>query len=293
MDKLSQTVDIAKMHDVDLVIWAGDVFHIKAPSRTSHALVQQAADVIRSYGRPTLIVPGNHDVQHDRLESLPLQPLGTLYKAGAIELVGDIKLTTPSGVHRVFGIPWLYDWEKDLPAYFDEWKKSEAPLLVTHAPIVRPGNRPPFFVIDAKDWAEGMGRPGDVYWGHMHDPDGWFPLGDFSFCNQGAISRGSLHESTLRRKPAVTLYESNSAEQAETFMRAELSHLPADKVFRLDLKSIEDDRVEKLDAFLSSVEKTELEGLSVEQVVAHVETLEVSSRTKDLVKELLEDVMSK
>ena len=86
LDKLKQTIEIADRENVDAVAWAGDVFHVKAPTRTSHALVRETAEVGQQYGVPWLIVPGNHDLQHDRLDSIQKQPLGVLYKAGAIPL---------------------------------------------------------------------------------------------------------------------------------------------------------------------------------------------------------------
>ena len=79
----------------DIVIFSGDVCNLKAPTRTSHALVQRMCDIIRAYNRPVYIVVGNHDMQHDRLESLEKQPLGVLFKAGAIML--DAAVQTPVG----------------------------------------------------------------------------------------------------------------------------------------------------------------------------------------------------
>ena len=63
LDKLKFTTTIPS----DIVIFSGDVFNLKAPTRTSHALVQRMCDIIRAYNRPVYIVPGNHDMQHDRL----------------------------------------------------------------------------------------------------------------------------------------------------------------------------------------------------------------------------------
>lgn len=284
--KLEQTVELAEEHEVDFVVWAGDVFHVKTPSRTSHRLVQRAADIVKAYPVPCLIVPGNHDMQHDRLESLSSQPLGTLFKAGAAPLVGDYE-----GV--VFGIPWLYDWRRELLGYMDRWQESEARLMVTHAPLVPPGQSRPYEVIDAEDWAELMGRFGDVYYGHIHDPDGAFSVdvdgeGWYGFCNQGAVSRGSVHESTLRRAPAVTVYDFERA-----WVRIELEHKPAREVFRLEEKELGEAKTARLDEFLTSVERTSFAGLTVEAVLAHVETLGVEQRTKELLAEVLEEVLSR
>jgi DNA repair exonuclease SbcCD nuclease subunit len=261
--KLEHTLALVDEHAIEAVIWAGDVFHLKAPTRTSHALVQRTAEIGQSYNCPWLIVPGNHDLQHDRLDTLDRQPLGVLFKAGAQLCVGQ----TPVGANElVFGIPWLYDWKKDLPVYMKAWQESHASLMVAHAPIVRPGTSRPYEVIDAEDWRTLMVRPGAVYWGHIHDPDGAFFTShyDTMFCNEGALSRGSLHEATLARKPAVTLYDSGTG----TFERIEVPHRPVEEVFRLADKAVEDARADRLDVFLASIGSTTLSAVSVEGVLA-------------------------
>lgn len=282
--KLRQTVKIAAHHEVDFVAWAGDVFHVKAPGRTSHWLVQQAVDVGQGYGVPWLIVPGNHDMQHDRLDSLDRAPLGVLFKSGAIPLIGTHVL--PKGA--VFGIPWLWDWKVELPRWLRQFREDdlEPGLLVTHAPLTTPGRSLPFQTIDSEDWAELAERPGaDVYYGHMHDPDGEFEAGGMTFANWGAISRGSLHESTLRRRPAVSIYDT---EEKQRFRRLELEHLPAERVFRLDVKRAETEKAQKLDEFLEHVESTNLTSLTVEQVVDHVSKMGLSERTLKTIEECLE-----
>ncbi len=91
LDKLRFTVVTAKsILDLDAVIWSGDIFHTKQPHRTSHWLVQQVLNLGQEYPCPWLIVPGNHDMQHDRIDSLGSQPLGTLFQAGsAMPLIGS------------------------------------------------------------------------------------------------------------------------------------------------------------------------------------------------------------
>lgn len=290
--KLEQTVEIAIERDLDHVVWAGDVFHVKAPTRTSHRIVQRAADIVKAYDRPLWIVPGNHDVQHDRLESLDGQPLGVLFKAGAFPLIGN-------QLSGMFGIPWLFDWNIDIRAYMEAWQDCDAELMVTHAPIVPPGETRPFEVVDAEMWATGMGRPGSVYYGHMHDPDGSYQVTSsdtrvWQFCNQGAISRGSLHESTLRREPAVTIYDSSADDgNFDPFEVIPLKFRPAEEVFRLDVKRIDDAKTERLEEFLDQVGSTTLETLTVEAVRGHVAGMELRPGTRELIDEVLEDVLSR
>lgn len=293
LEKLTQTVDIAKQREVDCVVWVGDVFHVKAPARTSHALVQKTVDVVRAYEKPVFIVPGNHDMQYDRLDSLHKQPLGVLYKAGALPLVGPA--TAYGQNFDMFGIPWLYDWKKDLPKVMRRWTESGTNLIVGHAPLLPPGKMAPFEYIDVQDFVNMMGRDGSVFYGHMHDNHGVYHVENphhVRFCNFGAISRGSLHESSLSRKPAVAIYEPGVDGKTHIFDRVELNHLPAEAVFRLSEKQIKDDKVRRLDEFLEGIEATSFDVLSVELVLAHLDTLDLKPETKNQITECLEEVMS-
>jgi exonuclease SbcD len=265
--------------DSDIVIFSGDVWNLKAPTRTSHALVQRMCDIIRAYNRPVYIVVGNHDMQHDRLESLDKQPLGVLFKAGAIML--DAAVQTPAG--PVFGVPWLSDWRRELPLYMKPWKHSKATLMVAHAPLVPAGENRPYEVIDAHDWAALMERPGHVAYGHMHDPEGVFHVNKSLFVNEGALARGTLNEASLMRKPAVTLYDSEPEEPGVIFRRIEVPHLPAEKVFRVAEKSADTEREDRLEAFLDSIGRTTLEAVSVESVISDL-------RNRGLRPEVLEEV---
>lgn len=286
LDKLRQTVALRYSEDCDFVVWAGDVFHVKAPTRTSHRLVQQACDIVAAYGCNVYIVPGNHDVTHDRLGSLDKQPLGVLFKAGAIPCIGGNRRGDP-----VFGIPWLRDWASELPPYMETWINEDwHELMVTHAPIVRSGEDRPFEVIDAGDWVSMMDRYGDVFFGHMHDPDGVFEQGiaHIPFCNEGAISRGSLHEATLRRKPAVSIWDNEQPPGAARFRRVELDHLPAREVFKLDAKELVDDRQERLTEFLTTIDQTTFEALTIEGVMAHIESIDLDDDVRKEIRECLE-----
>jgi len=289
LDELAQAVRIANVENVDVLLLAGDVFHIKVPSRTSHELVQSTAEVLAGCSVQTYVVPGNHDMQHDRIESLPRQPLGTLALADHVELLIGASDTFP-----VFGLPYLYDWKRDLPKWMNQWQKwvreQPAPLMLTHAPIFPPGRTAPYEYIDAEDWAAAAGNRGSVYYGHIHDVHGTYETsGGMKFCNQGALSRGSLHEATLKRKPAVTLWDSSDM----SFTRMEIPHKPAEEIFRLKEKAIIDESEERLDAFIESIEKTELIGLSVEQVIAHAETMGLKPRTLTEIRDVLEEVTSR
>jgi DNA repair exonuclease SbcCD nuclease subunit len=103
---LEQTAKIARRRKVAAVCWAGDVFHIKTPSRTSHELVNRTKDLIDAYPCPVFIVPGNHDIRHDRLDSIDSQPLGALFRRHALRLEGWAGYDADTE-YALYGVPWL------------------------------------------------------------------------------------------------------------------------------------------------------------------------------------------
>jgi DNA repair exonuclease SbcCD nuclease subunit len=71
--KLEEIVEIAVKSKVDLVVFAGDIFHHKPPRDTTHRTVHQLIALMESFGVPVYICVGNHDITEGRLESLEKQ----------------------------------------------------------------------------------------------------------------------------------------------------------------------------------------------------------------------------
>jgi DNA repair exonuclease SbcCD nuclease subunit len=249
LDLLKQSVKVARQYGVIAVVWAGDVFDHKAPGRTDHGIIQDLQRVIRSYPCPVFITPGNHDMQHDRIESIvSTQPLGVLYGPGFGKGVAN-ELVRWGGYdaeqqYFIYGVPWLqaygeYTEEADTAVgqAFEVWRHevfergtgSARPLVVAHAPLYPPGQESPWEHFPAERWAEAMGGAGHVFYGHVHPSHGVYEAGGVTFCNNGALSRGSLDESNLNRPVGVTIYD----DQTGGFEFVELAYRPADQVFKL------------------------------------------------------------
>lgn len=259
LGKLIWIVDQANEAKVDALVFAGDLFHIKTPSRNSHSLVLRVADILGLSLAPVAIVPGNHDMQHDRLDSLESQPLGVLTLHPNITLL--------LGRHRtleLYGIPYLPDPEVQLA----KWFRGHPPemdnfFVVTHASIFPNTQHPPYEHMSQSQWADYMpDEAWGTYYGHIHDPHGWKEVDGHLFGNMGAISRGSLHESSLKRKPQVSILDLETHERTVL----DVPHLPAAEVFRLTEKQLADEKKATLDGFLEAVGTTKLSGLSLEEV---------------------------
>lgn len=281
---LSEIVKISSDRSVDAVVFAGDIFHIKRPDRTSHKTVQRMIDIVQSFSCPVYGVVGNHDIQHDRLDSIfETQPFGVLLQAGMILLDG-----WASGL-PLFGVPWQQHWHDGEPA-FEAWNQrphSES-LIVTHAPLYPPGEELPWENIPAPTVAGWMGGSGYVYYGHVHDLHGVFESEGVWFCNQGSISRGSLHESDFNRIPAVTIWHEDRS-GAEAFERVELtSAKPGSEVFRVEEHVATVDYTARLDAFLAAVGDSKVEATSVEAVLAQVQAMGLPAAELALATEVLQ-----
>lgn len=290
--KVEYIVAYAKKIGADAILLLGDVFHLKSPVRTSHGLVKRLANALTAAGIPVIIVPGNHDVSNDRMESLARQPLGMLAEVEGIEL-----LMGPHETFPIYGIPYLNDWHGLLPHYMNKYTKwadekrveDEGfwPLLITHAPIFPVGEDPPYEYVGSDDWVE-LQQNGDCAYGHIHDPHGVYRPSDswnVTMCNYGAISRGSLHEATLKREPAFGTWDGTPG----GFERHLIPVRPVEAVFRLAEKEDIDEKQERAGAFLEAVGSTSLERLSLEEVAAKAEQANLRPATKGLVLKLLED----
>lgn len=284
IEKIVWISDKAKELDVPLV-FAGDIFHIKAPSKNSHFLVQAMHEALQ--GVRTFIVPGNHDLSYDRLDSLPKQPLGALARMDGVSLL----IGEDDELPGIAGVPYITEfdggsWQVRLKDYYEDFYVDSPDLLVTHAPIFPPGQAPGVYAsITPEAWAEYWIGIRATYYGHIHECHGTFQdqNGYMVFCNQGALSRGSLHEATITRKPAVTLWDGSD------FTRIEVPHKAPEEVFLFD------EAIRKAEAKASAQEFSSLVGsvaipkLTVEAVRASIKAQASSPKVYEIVERVLED----
>lgn len=309
-DMLKWVAQFAELRSAQAVIWAGDVFHHKAPGRNSHELVLKMIDVVREHERrgvPLWCVTGNHDVMNGRVEDVRArQPLGVLFEAGLREL---------NGWHPelpVFGIPWRETWTEagDVVKAFAGWVGEDSEnersaqvrldppdlansLVVTHAPIYPPStaDRQLFELVDTTDIANAMGNRGSLYYGHIHEYHGVFTVAGVTFANPGAISRGSLHEYNLERSIKVCEWDSEGHDGAAFFTEVDVPHKPAAEVFRLEEAVEAKESRLSLEEFLADVGTHTLDISSTGSVVEHLRTRQdITPRVRDLAIEIVEQV---
>lgn len=309
-DLLYQIVEVARQHNCAAVVQAGDFFHSKIPGRTSHRTVARALDWVKQVPCPLFVVVGNHDISHDRVESLDEgQPLGVVLRGGAHLLSGWADLADDAVADLrvpLYGVPWLQTWNdrdpevggpsnaaKDavtraLADWHSRWDGSVPALCVTHAPFYPPGlelefEHYPTSLFGGALEPHGAGKA-SVYYGHVHEAHGEYVAGGARFCNYGAVSRGSIAEHDLTRELAVALWDSTTGR----FTRVPLTHRPAGEVFRLTEVAQVQQRQLDLDAFLAGIGESSLEITSTAAVLEHVRSLGLAPDVVALIEELLE-----
>lgn len=288
-DLLNQVAELS--NQAACVVFAGDIFHHKTPSRTSHQTVLRFIETLRKFKAPVFIVPGNHDMLGDRFESIKeTQPLGSVFASGVVDCLDG---PTPLGSKNfpIFGVPWQQVWDDNKTLeYFKGYREllgntARLHLMIAHAPVYPINKTNPWEDLGEAWWSERTG-PGFVYFGHVHDQLGqWGKMP--AMCNNGALTRGSLTESNMTRPVGITWWDMRDG----TFEFQPLRYKPASEVFRLQEKVELVQAQEKLDEFLSEVGETELAVVSIEGIIAEIQAMNsLPDNLKKLAIEILEGV---
>lgn len=292
-DLLAEVGKLAITLGVIAVILAGDIFHLKTPSRTSHSTVIRFIDLLRSWGIPVLIVVGNHDMSHDRADSIDeTQPLGVVFASGAAHRLDKWSAVDAGLVeHPIYGLPWQGTWDDDtVTAALADWRGRLKPgtegLVVAHAPFYPPGQELPYENYPTRDVAAAMDHHGSCHYGHVHEAHGVYTVDGVTFSNPGALSRGSLHEHNLTRAVSVAVWDAATGATTHHV----LPHKPAEQVFRLAEITQRQTRQAGLDSFLHTIGQSRIEITSIEAVKDHIRGLGLSAELTALAAELLDAV---
>lgn len=91
--KFAEITYAVKLHKIDMVLHTGDLFHT---SRVSNKFMGQVAEIIKGWGVPFYVVPGNHDIDGYTIDTIDQTSLGLLAKTGILTLLtrdNPIRLT--------------------------------------------------------------------------------------------------------------------------------------------------------------------------------------------------------
>lgn len=288
LNKLCETVDIAKDKVVDYVLYVGDLFHRKAASQVSHYLVQRIYDIMTAYPCPVIIIAGNHDLQAGRLDSIVKQPLGVIIKNPNV-------IYWETG-HRILSIDQIPQFSMDIisgtydfmgDSILGSVKRFEAKndILVCHMPIAPPFVSYPYPHISSE--SDTFQRWQTVIYGHQHSNDGQYGVGTTNFINYGSIARGSLTVKSLTAKPAVCIWDMHSVTGSSIIELTSVK--PAGEIMRIAEYHTKALREEDVQQFIDSLSESELCVLTEDELIKKISTMDIDRDIKEYAVEILKE----
>jgi DNA repair exonuclease SbcCD nuclease subunit len=255
LDCLRQIGRLATKTEAEAVLDGGDYFHLKAPTRNPHWIVEKSAEIHKAYPCPVYSVVGNHDITHNNLETLEKQPLGVLIKTGVFRYLREQVFEEGNLRVRVVGVsynPFLTLEElraiKKKPG--DTHLIAVVHALATEKPT---GREEELYKEPVFRYADLVSREGpDLYcFGHWHKDQGITKVKNTHFVNQGAVSRGSLSRENLGRTPKVSLLE--VSESGIRTQQIPLKVLPSKDAFDLERKQRLDREEQTISQFIEQM----------------------------------------
>ena len=289
-DCLRQIGHMATREEAIAVLDGGDYFHLKAPTRNPHWIVERSAEIHKSYPCPVYSVVGNHDITHNNLETLEKQPLGVLLKTGVFKPLGEQIFEEEGFRVRVVGMPYSpFRTLEELRAI--KKKPGDTHLIaVVHALATEKptGREDEIFKEPVFRYADLVYKDGPSVWmfGHWHKDQGVTRVKDTQFVNQGAVSRGSLSRDNLNRTPKVAILE--ITQSGIRVQQAPLTVLSSADAFDLERKQREDREEVVIDQFIEQM-KLNLSQDSSEDIDSTLTNIGDFARgVRDLAREYLE-----
>jgi len=287
--KLEQIRVLCKKTESKFLLIPGDLFHIKTASKNSHRLVQRLMKKFEQFHsfdcRPVLIA-GNHDLSFSNLESLEKQPLGVLLSSGCIE--GLVRSSDNSWMKneviyehsnfkiRIVGCSFGEPGSGTLESL--TFKKKDEDWLLCMAHTFASPLRGNFFGSPVLGYQDMLNLGPDIFiFGHLHKDQGVQTISEKYFVNVGAVTRGSISEDDVKRKPKICVLKinQNSVQVTPICLRIK----PAEEIFDLGLKQQEDLRSKEINAFIEMLSKEDQ--TQSEDVKKHLKDLSF----EDIVKE--------
>jgi len=265
--KLDQIYAVCQKTQARFLLIPGDLFHVKTASKTSHRLVQR---LIRKFGEflqhncRVVLIAGNHDLSFSNLDSLEKQPLGVLISSGVVELLsqnnlwGKHEITYSEGdlKVRIVGVS-LGDAGADTLQGLCFTKKDED-YLICMAHVFASPLRTNFFGIMTLSYQEMLNLGPDIFvFGHLHKDQGIQVINGKYFVNVGAISRASISEDDIQRKPKISFLSLSKTEIKTSVISLKVQ--ASDLVFDLKSKEQIDARTKKISDFIEAISKESLE----------------------------------
>jgi len=236
LGKLDQLRILASKLKADAVMLTGDLYNLKKPTNNSHALNRELISLFSSFRCPVYIIPGNHDLTANDLDTLHRQPISVLFASGALKNLSHEKIIKKDLKVSLEGIPFTQDLNlASLEITPREGFDAQVCLMHLYTGP-ESGN---VFKERLYGYKELAVLSPDIYvLGHYHIDQGIQWQDDKCFINLGSISRGTLHEDRIEHEPKFGIIKITK-ENDKVKIIAESKNIkiqPPEEVFDLEKK---------------------------------------------------------
>jgi len=284
-EKLYEIKGMADQYNVDALVIPGDLFHQKTAMRVSYFLTMRVLKWVADVDRPIFILPGNHDLTDNNLASLSRQPIGTLHFMPNVTFLGQYDVGF-NGYH-LWGVPGVMtDFTVDRFMPKTPWQQT---IIVAHGPIVVDDKNYPYEVLRAKDIA---GTAFLLLYGHFHTPIETTKIGNTTFVNPGALSRGTIGEDDLKRTPQIAIIDIDDAGAGVVTSVKYVplrSAKPIEEVFLLEQLGKEKEHSLSVEEFLTNLVGAKVTVVSRESLSKAIDESEAPFEIRSLAKAVLEE----
>jgi len=273
---LKKTIDYLNrwlaVKELDAVLWAGDIFHLKSAQRNPHWFMAETIELLSS-GVRNLAIAGNHDTKYGNIETgLEGQPLEILIAARTMQLLDreEHLISGEDGLKvRIAGASYHHG-KADGPK---NKKKRPGEILVTLGHFWF-GPQSGIFYGEPIYGPEFFRKSEtDVYViGHHHEDQGHQTENGKHFVALGSLTRTGAHKHDLERRPAAGLIEITKDGVQVTALRPNLP--PAGEVMDLEKRKQITEEKKEMELFIASLRDTTLTAMDPKEILKELEAEE-------------------
>lgn len=280
-ESFRQILKFAESAGAALIVVAGDIFHLKTPSRNPLWFVNSVIRLFKESKVPIAGIAGNHDLAFGRIESLWDRPIGSLVIAGGMTLLDHDPVIIEMGQTKVRIEGSSY--EHGSAEAVRSLRKGDANYLIGVGHFWFGPKTGEFFgePVYGPDFLNSSEVDCYVI-GHHHQDQGILRSEGKTYFVHGSMNRTGMHEDDLKRKPAVGLMTIRETSLEGKVVR--LRTKPAEEVFDMEVREEMREEERKLEAF---VESLAIQGMSWDDPNTLVEMMPISEEVRERAKQYL------
>jgi DNA repair exonuclease SbcCD nuclease subunit len=261
LGKINQLRIAAKKLRADAVLLTGDLYNLKNPVKNSHDLNRELIELFKKFECPVYIIPGNHDLTADDLDTLSMQPISVLFASGALTDISRHSVDADEKIHieknglkvNLVGVPYLKDMKINRLKLHTKDKDCAVQVCLMHiyaGPKAGKMHKERLYGYDEI----GALSPDIFVLGHYHYDQGIQWVGKKCFINLGSISRGTLTDERVDHIPKfgfIKIFREDKNSEIKIDVESiPLKIKPADEVFDLKKRAEEEKQGEDIEKYV-------------------------------------------